>query len=145
MANLTHKAPKNARIIYDVPVWIHPHHGVGRENYQLAFFPTPWRWIKQLGFANYIFPGAEHNRFAHVIGVMHSMDQMVHALGLNVPDSELYDPRSKNPKAMLHKSLRIAAMLHDIGTFPFSHAIEYAYMRHGNDSRARAHIDQRPR
>ena len=27
------------------------------------------RWIKQLGFSNYVFPGAEHNRFAHVIGV----------------------------------------------------------------------------
>jgi HD superfamily phosphohydrolase len=93
------------------------------------------RWIKQLGFANYIFPGAEHNRFAHVIGVMNSMDQMVRALGIAVPDHELFDPKSKSPAAMLHKSLRIAAMLHDIGTFPFSHAIEYAYIRHGNDAR----------
>ena len=40
------------------------------------------RWIKQLSFANYIFPGAEHNRFGHTIGVMHSMDQMLRALGL---------------------------------------------------------------
>jgi hypothetical protein len=93
------------------------------------------RWIKQLGFANYIFPGAEHNRFAHVIGVMHSMDQMVRGLGLAVPDSQLFDPRSQNPEAMLHKSLRIAALLHDIGTFPFSHAIDNAYIRHGNDMR----------
>src|SRR3954465_6202649 len=93
------------------------------------------RWIKQLGFANYIFPGAEHNRFAHVIGVMHSMDQMIRSLGMAVSDSELFDPRATNPAAMLHKSLRIAALLHDIGTFPFSHAIEYAYIRHGNDDR----------
>jgi HD superfamily phosphohydrolase len=83
------------------------------------------RWIRQLGFANYIFPGAEHTRFAHALGVMHSMHQMIHALGIGVPDSELFSPKSKSPAAILHKSLRIAALLHDIGTFPFSHAIEH--------------------
>lgn len=93
------------------------------------------RWIKQLSFANYIFPGAEHNRFAHTIGVMHSMDQMLRALGLAVSDQELYSAKSRSTAAMLHKSLRVAALLHDIGTFPFSHTVEYAYIRHGNDSR----------
>ncbi len=93
------------------------------------------RWIRQLGFATYIFPGAEHNRFAHAIGVMHSMHQMVRALEIGVTDQELFDPAARSEIAMLHKSLRIAALLHDIGTFPFSHAIEYAYIRHGNDER----------
>lgn len=93
------------------------------------------RWIKQLSFANYIFPGAEHNRFAHAIGVMHSMDQMLRALGLAVPDHELFDPKARSEAALLHKSLRISALLHDIGTFPFSHTVEYAYIRHGNDKR----------
>ena len=92
------------------------------------------RWIKQLGFANYIFPGAEHNRFAHVIGVMHSMDQMIRALGLSVPDNELFNPNASNPRAMFHKTLRIAALLHDIGTYPFSHAVENAYLRTGQAS-----------
>jgi HD superfamily phosphohydrolase len=93
------------------------------------------RWIKQLSFANYIFPGAEHNRFSHTIGVMHSMDQMLRALGIAVPDHELFDRKCTSPAAMLHKSLRIAALLHDIGTFPFSHTVEYGYIRHGNDDR----------
>ncbi len=93
------------------------------------------RWIKQLSFANYIFPGAEHNRFGHTIGVMHSMDQMLRALGLAVPDHELFDPKATSQRAMLHKSLRICALMHDIGTFPFSHTVEYAYMKHGNDKR----------
>lgn len=101
------------------------------------------RWIKQLGFANYIFPGAEHNRFSHVIGVMHSMDQMLKNLGLAVPDPELFDRKSKSKEAMLHKSLRIAALLHDIGTFPFSHAIENAYIRHGNDTRRTKESDKK--
>ncbi|MCM0605421.1 MAG: HD domain-containing protein [Xanthomonadaceae bacterium] len=93
------------------------------------------RWIKQLGFANYVFPGAEHNRFAHAIGVMHSMDQMLRSLDLAVSDDELFDPNKKSKDTMIHKCLRIAALLHDIGTFPFSHAIEYAYIRHGRDKR----------
>lgn len=93
------------------------------------------RWIKQLSFANYIFPGAEHNRFGHTIGVMHSMDQMLRALGLAVTDNELFDPKSRSSSAMLHKSLRISALMHDIGTFPFSHTVEYGYIRHGNDDR----------
>ena len=93
------------------------------------------RWIKQLSFANYIFPGAEHNRFAHTIGVMHSMDQMLRAVGIAVSDQELFDKKSTSAPAMLHKSLRIAALLHDIGTFPFSHTVEYGSIRHGNNDR----------
>ncbi len=93
------------------------------------------RWIKQLSFANYIFPGAEHNRFGHTIGVMHSMEQMLRALGLAVTEKELFDPKSTSAAAMLHKSLRISALMHDIGTFPFSHTVEYGYIRHGHDSR----------
>ena len=121
---------KNLRSIYDVLYGFIPITEWEEKIINSPFFQR-LRWIKQLGFANYIFPGAEHNRFAHVIGVMHSMDQMIRSLGLAVPDSELFDPRCKNESAMFHKSLRIAALLHDIGTFPFSHAIEYAYIRHG--------------
>ncbi|MGK5083676.1 HD domain-containing protein [Bdellovibrionota bacterium FG-1] len=125
---------RNARIIYDVLYGFIPITEWEEKIINSPFFQR-LRWVKQLGFANYIFPGAEHNRFAHVIGVMHSMDQMLRSLGLAVSDSELFDPRAKNPAAMLHKNLRVAALLHDIGTFPFSHAIENAYIRHGNDRR----------
>ncbi len=133
----TQRPQKNARVIYDVLYGFIPITEWEEKIINSPLFQR-LRWIKQLGFANYIFPGAEHNRFSHVIGVMHSMDQMLRNLGLAVPDNELFDPRAKNEAAMLHKSLRIAAMLHDIGTFPFSHAIEYAYIRHGNDTRRTA-------
>jgi HD superfamily phosphohydrolase len=126
--------PRNSRVIYDVLYGFIPITEWEEKIINSPFFQR-LRWIKQLGFANYIFPGAEHNRFAHVIGVMHSMDQMIRSLGIAVSDQELFDPRSKSQAAMLHKSLRIAALLHDLGTFPFSHAIEYAYIRHGNDKR----------
>jgi hypothetical protein len=134
MASPTQRPLKNSRIIFDVLYGFIPVTEWEEKIINSPFFQR-LRWIKQLGFSNYIFPGAEHNRFAHVIGVMHSMDEMLRSLGLAVPDSELFDPRAKNPAAMLHKSLRVAALLHDIGTFPFSHAIENAYLRHGNDSR----------
>jgi len=126
--------PKNSRVIYDVLYGFVPITEWEEQIINSPFFQR-LRWIRQLGFANYIFPGAEHNRFAHVIGVMHSMDKMIRMLGIGVPDHELFDPRTRSEAAMLHKSLRIAALLHDIGTFPFSHAIDNAYIRHGNDGR----------
>jgi len=129
------RRPKMKRgVIYDVLYGFVPITGWEEEIINSPFFQR-LRWIKQLSFANYIFPGAEHNRFGHTIGVMHSMDQMLRALGLAVPDNELFDPKATSPEAMLHKSLRISALMHDIGTFPFSHTVEYAYMRHGNDAR----------
>jgi HD superfamily phosphohydrolase len=92
------------------------------------------RWIKQLGFSNYIFPGAEHNRFAHALGVMHMADQIVRAIGRAVPDEKLFDPKANDPSSTFHKSMRISALLHDIGTFPFSHTCEGAYIKHGDSS-----------
>lgn len=89
------------------------------------------RWIKQLGFASYIFDGAEHTRFAHAVGVLHCADQMVRAIGRGVPDQHLYNPKTTDAASMFHKSIRIAAMLHDIGTFPFSHSIEGSYIKRG--------------
>lgn len=92
------------------------------------------RWIRQLGFSNYIFPGAEHNRFAHALGVMHMADQIVRSIGKAVPDEKLFDPKANDPDTIFHKSMRISALLHDIGTFPFSHTCEGAYIKHGDSS-----------
>ena len=89
------------------------------------------RWIKQLGFSNYIFPGAEHTRFSHAMGVMHMADKMLRALDLGVSNEKLYNPKVLDKKTTFHKSVRVAALLHDIGTFPFSHTCESAYIRYG--------------
>lgn len=89
------------------------------------------RWIKQLGFSHYIFPGAEHTRFAHAMGVMHMADKMLRALDLGVPNEKLYNLKARDKKTIFHKSVRVAALLHDIGTFPFSHTCEGAYIDYG--------------
>ena len=88
------------------------------------------RWIRQLGFSFYIFPGATHTRHAHALGVLHVMDKMLHSVGLAVPESQLFNPKANDKATQVHKTMRLAAMLHDIGTFPFSHSIELAYINH---------------
>lgn len=69
------------------------------------------RHVKQLGLANLVFPGAEHSRFAHSLGVMHIVDRLTSAL----------DPLLEPPQQQL---VRLGALLHDIGHFPLSHALE---------------------
>lgn len=88
------------------------------------------RWIRQLGFSFYIYPGATHTRHAHALGVSHVMHRILHAIGLAVPDEKLFDPKVNDTKTIFHRTMRLAAMLHDIGTFPFSHTIELAYINH---------------
>ncbi|MBI4043043.1 MAG: HD domain-containing protein [Deltaproteobacteria bacterium] len=96
------------------------------------------RWIKQLGFSDYTFPGAEHTRLAHALGTLHIMDKMLHAIRRAVPPEKLFNTRARGEAAMFHKTMRLAAMLHDIGQFPFSHTLEDAYIAH--ESRKR-HLD----
>lgn len=67
--------------------------------------------IKQLGLAYLAFSGANHTRFEHSIGAMHVAYMMAQALGLEDTETE---------------TLRIAALLHDVGHPPFSHSIEFA-------------------
>lgn len=95
------------------------------------------RWIRQLGFSFYIFPGATHTRHAHALGVSHVMDRILKALGLAASDEKFFDPRVNDEKTNFHRTMRLAAMLHDIGTFPFSHSIEMAYINHW---RHQAHV-----
>lgn len=86
------------------------------------------RWIRQLGFSFYIFPGATHTRHAHALGVSHVMDRILKSLGLAASEEKLFDPKARDERTTFHRMMRLAAMLHDIGTFPFSHSFEMAYI-----------------
>jgi HD superfamily phosphohydrolase len=94
------------------------------------------RWIRQLGFTFYVYPGATHTRFAHALGVMHVMDKLLYSIGKGVSEHRLYNPRIHDKDTMFHRSMRMSAMLHDIGTFPFSHTVELAYINHWKKQRA---------
>jgi len=70
--------------------------------------------IKQLGTAFRVFPGAQHTRFSHSLGVMRIMDEMTKSKNL-AENSIILKNRQK---------LRVAALLHDIGHYPLSHVTE---------------------
>lgn len=70
--------------------------------------------IQQLGFVSRVWPGARHTRFDHSLGVMHLMTLALTGLAERYPDID--DESARTAIA--------AALLHDIGHYPFSHAIE---------------------
>ncbi len=74
------------------------------------------RRIKQMGFAWLVYPGAEHSRFGHALGAFHIAQRVTRRLDLD-------------PRVALH--VKVAALLHDIGHGPFSHAWEHVFT--GND------------
>lgn len=71
------------------------------------------RRIRQLSGAHLTYPGAQHTRFEHSLGVMHIAGQAAHFL---------------KEKGILNSDhiakLRLAGLLHDIGHGPFSHLFE---------------------
>ncbi len=75
--------------------------------------------LKQLSLTNWVFPGAEHTRYMHSLGVMHIADLM--AMNLKDLNSKL---KYNNGERQL---IRLAGLLHDIGHYPLSHVTEYVY------------------
>src|SRR5437868_1514678 len=74
------------------------------------------RRIKQLGFTELVFPGATHTRFAHSVGVFHTARQLAECVRRQIAN---FSPE-RAEVAMA------AALVHDLGHGPFSHAFEAA-------------------
>jgi uncharacterized protein len=74
------------------------------------------RFIKQLGHAHLVYPGATHTRFDHAVGVYHLARRTLRVLG------ERDELAGVDPVDC--QVLPLAALLHDIGHYPFSHALE---------------------
>ena len=72
--------------------------------------------IQQLGFVSRIWPGARHTRFEHSLGVLHLTRLAIHHLRAIPGGDWLTDEDARVAAA--------AALLHDVGHYPFSHAIE---------------------
>ena len=79
------------------------------------------RRIKQLALASYLYPGANHTRFEHSLGVMHVASSMYDRLMKNAEKRKLEVDTSKYSR----EAVRYAGLLHDIGHGPFSHVSEY--------------------
>lgn len=80
------------------------------------------RWIKQLGLASLVYPGANHTRFEHSLGTYHLAGVLADHLGLEEDD---------------RLKVEASALLHDVGHGPLSHATEAAlapYLRRDHES-----------
>ena len=86
----------------------------------LALLETPvmqrLRYVRQLGLAFLVYPGATHSRFEHALGAWHLAGM---ALRLLDEGGALQDVPAREQQIV-----RAAALLHDVGHYPFSHALE---------------------
>ena len=78
------------------------------------------RRVKQLGFSELVYPGATHTRLAHSIGVFHTARDLMKIVKRKAVSNESRE-----------KIALAAAMVHDVGHGPFSHAFETVGKRLG--------------
>jgi uncharacterized protein len=107
--------PQRFEIIRD-PIW----NNIPIDPVARALIDTPvmqrLRYVRQLGLAYLVYPGASHSRFEHAVGAYHLAGLALHLLDQQ-GELEGIDPREV-------KLVRAAALLHDVGHYPFSHAVE---------------------
>ena len=72
------------------------------------------RRLRQLAGSEYVYPGANHTRFEHSIGVMYLASRVTENSGISqyIGEDEA-------------KLVKIAGLLHDVGHGPFSHVFEH--------------------
>jgi HD superfamily phosphohydrolase len=82
------------------------------------------RYVRQLGWTYLVYPGATHTRFEHALGT-HHLSRRALALLCEAEDASI----GENEQAIV----RSAALLHDVGHYPFSHALEEIGALHHED------------
>jgi HD superfamily phosphohydrolase len=83
------------------------------------------RYVRQLGWTYLVYPGATHSRFEHALGT-HHLSRRTLAL---LCESEDAASIAEEEQAIV----RAAALLHDVGHYPFSHALEEIGALHHED------------
>jgi len=113
------------------PLW----NNIRLEPEALELLETPaiqrLRYVRQLGHAFLVYPGATHTRFEHALGAYHLARR---ALTLLAEGGQAVDPADA-------LRLRLAALLHDVGHYPFSHALEEAGLPN-HETLAQHHLGQ---
>ena len=111
--------------------------GIGITKIELELIDTPifqrLRGLRQLARVNFVFPGAEHSRYVHSLGVLYIMGLMTEHLlkqGMLSEDDVV--------------KLRVAALLHDIGHYPLSHLGESVYGYCQDNQNANSIVEMEP-
>src|SRR6266511_4961489 len=103
------------------PLW----NNIRLEPEALAIIDTPafqrLRYVRQLGHAFLVYPGATHTRFEHALGTYHLARRVL---------AQLDELEGRRPDPAEGLRVRLAALRHDIGHYPFSHALEEAGLPH---------------
>lgn len=81
------------------------------------------RYISQLGFASFVYPGATHTRFSHSLGVMHLAGKLFDQIA-SASDTLEEAGYAGEARAYCRHILRLAGLLHDVGHAPYSHSFE---------------------
>jgi len=129
------RTDQNSMEILRDPLW----NNIRLDPVALSLLDTPvmqrLRYVRQLGLAFLVYPGATHSRFEHALGAYHLagvalrlLDERGALSGVSIRDQQI---------------VRAAALLHDVGHYPFSHALEEIGVTH-HEEVARPLIMQGP-
>ena len=128
-----------------------PIHGVYIKLTKLAclIFDTPQfqrlRYLHQLGTCHYVFPGADHKRFAHSLGTYYLAGKVLETIKTNsditvinsnmlkIPELKQYYATKSKDSFLLDtyvcELVKISALCHDLGHGVFSHVFDDAFMK----------------
>src|SRR5258705_7897127 len=81
------------------------------------------RNVRQMGLSSFVFPTAEHSRFAHSVGVYATAKQVFAQLQIRARPLQFSGPWFRFDEAA-ENDFCIAALCHDIGHTAFSHVLE---------------------
>lgn len=103
---------------------------------ELAVLDTPemqrLRGVKQLGAANFVYPGALHTRFDHSIGTLHLAQRMIDAINRSFEENSRECLGVSEAETRI---VRMAALVHDVTHIPFGHNVEdQAGLMHRHDT-----------
>ena len=118
--------PIHEYLPFTVP--LEPHGGM-REVAEKDLIDSSWmqrlRAISQLQSARWVFPAAEHSRFQHSLGAMHVAGRFARQLYASLCAVEPSSPSLPCVEA----TLRVSALLHDVGHGPFCHFFDENHLR----------------
>jgi HD superfamily phosphohydrolase len=85
------------------------------------------RYVRQLGLAHLVYPGATHTRFEHALGAYHLARRTIAVLDERHELDHAADATERGV-------VIAAALLHDVGHHPFSHALEEIGAQHHEEA-----------